>query len=183
MTAVFRPHAGFSLVEILAGVTVLAMSMAIAIPAIGNALASAKADTGMRTVAGQLRAARDIAMTQRRTVEVQFIGTNQVRSIRIDGATRTTIDDSILEGGGRFGLTTGVPDTPDAFGNTRAVDFGGPTTVWFLTDGSLVDNTNLPVSGTVFLTTLNRANAARAVTVLGPTGRIAMYKYDGRQWR
>ena len=63
------------------------------------------------------------------------------------------------------------------------MDFGGPTTIWFLSDGSAVDATMLPVSGSIFLGTNNRPLAARAVTVLGPTGRIATYRYDSRAWR
>ncbi len=174
---------GFSLVEILMVVGVVGIAMAMAVPSVGSAIVGARADGGMRAVAGHLRAARDVAMTQRRTVEVQFVGTDLVRSVRIDGVNRTTLSETRLEGGARFALTPGVPDTPDAFGNARAVDFGGPTTIWFLSDGSAVDATNLPVSGSVFLGTNNRLLAARAVTVLGPTGRIATHRYDSRAWR
>jgi hypothetical protein len=76
----------------------------------------------------------------------------------------------------------GIPDTPDTFGAGRAVNFGGPTTVWFLADGSLSDANNVPVSGTVFLGIPNQVLTARAVTVLGPTGRIQSYRWDGRAW-
>ena len=80
-------------------------------------------------------------------------------------------------------LVAGIPDTPDAFGNGRAVNFGGPTTVWFLADGSLTDANGVPVSGTVFLATPSQPLSARAVTVLGPTGRIQGYRWDGKAWR
>ncbi|MCX6551405.1 MAG: hypothetical protein NTY02_10445 [Acidobacteria bacterium] len=69
------------------------------------------------------------------------------------------------------------------FGSARAVDFGGLTTVWFLSDGSLVDAANLPLSGTVFVGIATRPLSARAVTVLGPTGRVQGYKWDSRTWR
>ena len=175
--------AGFSLVDILVATAIVGVAMAIAVPQIGTALIDARADAGMRQVVGHLRLARDSAMTQRRTVEVQFTGTNQIQSIRINGATRTTIARAVLENGIRFTLSTGVPDTPDAFGNARAVDFGGPTTVWFLSDGSLVDATSLPLSGSVFLGIPNQPLSARAVTVLGPTGRVQAYKWNSREWR
>lgn len=175
--------AGFSLVDILAAMAIVGVATAIGIPQIGTALIDARADAGMRQVVGHLRLARDSAMTQRRTVEVQFTGTNQIQSIQINGATRTTIARAVLENGIRFTLSTGVPDTPDAFGNARAVDFGGPTTVWFLSDGSLVDAASLPLSGSVFLGIPNTPLSARAVTVLGPTGRVQAYKWNSRVWR
>jgi Tfp pilus assembly protein FimT len=168
---------------VLLAVAVLGVTMAIAVPSVGTALLGARADSSLYQVQGQLRAARDTAMAQRRTVEVQFIGTNQIRNIRLDGTTRTTISDMFLEQGMRFRLSTGVPDTPDAFGNGTAVAFGGLTTVWFLSDGTLVDAADLPVSGTVFLGMENRPLSARAVTVLGPTGRVQAYKWNSRVWR
>jgi Tfp pilus assembly protein FimT len=174
---------GFSLIDILATVAILGVAMAIAVPQVGTALIDARADAGMRQVVGHLRSARDTAMTQRRTIEVQFIGTNQMQSIRINGNVRTTIARTILENGIQFALSTGVPDSPDAFGNARAVDFGGPTTAWFLSDGSFVDAANLPLSGSVFLAMPNRPLSARAVTVLGPTGRVQSYKWNSRVWR
>jgi len=178
-----RGARGFSLLEILLVVSIIGLAMAIALPNIGGALLNARADAAARQLLGQLRSARDIAMAQRRTVEVQFLGTREVRAIRIDGALRTTLADLFLENGVQFGLSTGVPDTPDVFGNARAVDFGGPTTIWFLSDGSVVDATNLPISGTVFIAIPSRPLSARAVTVLGPTGRMALYKWNSRTWR
>ena len=174
---------GYSLVDILATVAILGVAMALAIPQIGSALIDARADAGMRQVVGHLRSARDTAMTQRRTIEVQFIGTNQLQSTRLNGAARTPLATTVLEHGMQFALSTGVPDSPDAFGNARAVDFGGTTTAWFLSDGSLVDNANLPLSGSVFLAMPNRPLSARAVTVLGPTGRVQSYKWNSRVWR
>jgi hypothetical protein len=81
-----------------------------------------------------------------------------------------------------YRLTAGVSDTPDAFGATAAVAFGGPTTVYFQPDGSLTDAQTLPISGTVFLGDPTRPLSARAVTVLGPTGRVEAYRWDSRAW-
>jgi Tfp pilus assembly protein FimT len=174
---------GFSLVDIMVTLAVVGLLMAIAVPSIGTSLVSARADSAMRQVYGDLREARDTAMTQRRTMEVQFIAPNEVRTVRIDQGVRTTVTDTFLEHGMQFVLETGVSDTPDAFGRTRAIDFGGITTVWFLADGSLVDATNQPLSGTVFMGVPNRPLSARAVTVLGPTGRVMGYRWDSRVWR
>jgi prepilin-type N-terminal cleavage/methylation domain-containing protein len=174
---------GFTMVETLVVVSIIGLALAISTPAIGTALANAKADAGMRQLLGELREARDNAMTQRRTIEVQFLGTNEIRTIRIDGSTRTTLSDVLFENKMQYVLQTGLPDTPDAFGNSTAVCFGGLTTVWFLVDGSLVDSSGVPLSGSVFLGQSGKPLTARAVTVLGPTGRTQSYEWDGSSWR
>lgn len=164
-------------------VAVTGIMMAIAVPSINTALVDARANAGMRSVQGHLRASRDAAISLRRVVEVQFIGTREIRSTRLEGAARVALQTTVLELGMEFMVTAGLPDTPDAFGNARGVDFGGPTTVFFQPDGSLGDATGLPVSGTVFLGVPNRALSSRALTVLGPTGRVAAYRWDGVAWR
>ncbi len=164
-------------------VAVTGIMMAIAVPSINTAVIDARANAGMRSVQGHLRAARDAAISLRRVVEVQFIGTGEIRSTRLEGAGRVLLQTTVLEQGMVFMVTSGVPDTPDAFGNTRPLDFGGPTTVFFQPDGSLGDATGLPVSGTVFLGVPTRVLSARAVTVLGPTGRVAAYRWDSVAWR
>ncbi len=174
---------GLSLVELLVVVSVAGVMLAIAVPSVGTAFADARANAAMRAVQGHLRTARDEAMKSRRAVEVQFVGTNQLQSTRLDGATRRVVASTVLEHSMRFLLTPGVPDTPDAFGQGGAIDFGGPTTVFFQPEGSLADDTGLPVSGTVYLGITDRTLSARAVTVLGPTGRVEAYRWDGRAWR
>lgn len=178
-----RAAGGFSLVDMLMVVAVMGIMLAIAVPSINTALVDARANAGMRSVQGHLRAARDAAVSLRRVVEVQFTGTGQLRSTRLEGTTRVALQTTVLEQGMTFMVTGGLPDTPDAFGNSRAVDFGGPLTVFFQPDGSLGDATGLPVSGTVFLAVPSRVLTARAVTVLGPTGRVAAYRWDGAAWR
>jgi hypothetical protein len=81
-----------------------------------------------------------------------------------------------------------MPDTPDGFGNGGAIYFegitNGPATgMWFQSDGELVDAaTLLPINGTVFLGVSGQATAARAVTVLGTTGRVRAYRSTGVAW-
>ena len=94
----------------------------------------------------------------------------------------TVLADIPLEGGIQFMLFPGVGDTPDAFGATKAVDFGAATSVMFNTDGMLIDNTGNTVNGTVFMSMPNEAQSYRAVTILGATGRIRGYRWDGGKW-
>ena len=175
--------AGFTLVEIAVVVGIMGIMVAMAVPSINTAVIDARANGAMRAVQGQLRTARDAAVSLRRVVEVQFVGAGEVRSTRLEGTTRTLLQTTFLENGMQFQVNSGVPDTPDAFGNARAVDFGGPTTIFFQPDGTLGDGTGLPISGTVNLGVPNRELSARAVTVLGPTGRVQAYRWDSRAWR
>lgn len=175
--------AGFTLVEITLVVGIMGIMVAVAVPSINTALIDARANGALRAVNGHLRSARDASISLRRVVEVQFVGAGEIRSTRLEGATRTLLQTTVLENGMQFQVTAGVPDTPDAFGNARAVDFGGPTTVYFQPDGTLGDETGLPISGTVNLGVPNRALSARAVTVLGPTGRVQAYRWDSVAWR
>lgn len=178
-----RGDRGFSFVDVMATVAVTGVLMAIAIPSIGTSLVDMRSNAGMRALQGHLRTAHDSAVAQRRIVEVQFIGTNEVRSTRLEGTGRQTLQTTIFENGMRFHVMAGVPDTPDGFGTSRAVNFGGLTTVFFQPDGSLTDAQGLPISGTVFLANPDWALSARAVTVLGPTGRVQGYRWDSRFWR
>lgn len=179
-----RKTSGMSLVETLVVVAVAGIMMAIAVPSVNTAIVDAKANAGMRTVQAALMAARDHAISQRRAVEVRFVGQNEIRTFRLEGATRTQVGRTTLEQGMRFRLTPRVPDTPDAFGRNNAISFESGRRIYFQPDGSLTDDTGLPVSGTVFLGMEQRQDlTARAVTVLGPTGRVTAYRWDGQAWR
>jgi hypothetical protein len=81
-----------------------------------------------------------------------------------------------------------LPDTPDAFGHTAAIVFegigGGPVGgMLFQSDGELVDGATFqPISGTVFLGLAGQLPTARAITVLGGTGRVHAWKISGATW-
>lgn len=155
---------------------------------IGIARPGFKGDGAMRAVMAQMNIARELAMTQRRFMRVEFTAADEVRITRQDVPNGTTVISTVpIEGGIRYGLTPGVPDTPDNFGNAAAVSFGGAGEYWFTTEGTLVDQVGAPISGSVFLnwpgTGQGQERAARAVTILGATGRIRGYKWDGRNWK
>ena len=174
---------GVSLLEMLLTVGVLMVMSAIAVPAVRGEILDAKASSGMRQVQGSLRAARDAAMTQRRTMEVIFSGTGTIQVNRMDGNVRTPLSRLDVVNGMGYRTFTGIPDTPDAFGVAGGISFGGLTTVYFLADGSVTDVNGISVSGTLFLGMANQPLTARAVTVLGPTGRIQSYRWDSQVWR
>jgi hypothetical protein len=143
-----------------------------------------KADGGMRIVLSKMNQAREMAITQRRNMRVSFPGVNEVQIIReeVPGPATTVLSSAIMEGGVQLSLVTGLPDTPDAFGNSAAIAFGSATEVKFLSDGTLVNQTGTTLNGSVFLAISNLPLSARAVTVLGSTGRVRGYRWDGRRW-
>jgi Tfp pilus assembly protein FimT len=184
----FRAEHGYTTLELLVTVGIMGTIAAMAAVQIGIARPSYKGDGAMRQVIAQLNIARELAITQRRFVQVAFTAGNEVQITREDIPNGTTVIQTVpIEGGIRFGLTAGVPDTPDNFGNAAAVSFGAATQLRFTTDGTLVDENANPISGSVFLNWpglgQGQERAARAVTILGSTGRIRGYRWDGRNWK
>ena len=178
-----RGAAGFSAIELMMTMGLMSILGSMAAIQVGNARPALKGDGAMRVVMAQLNTARELAITQRRYIQLTFTGTNVVNSIRQEVPSGTTALASVpIEGGIQFSLMSSVPDTPDAFGNTSAVAFGSATTVRFSSDGSLLDQSGNPVNGTVFLALPNISQSFRAVTVMGATGRVRGYKWDGARW-
>jgi prepilin-type N-terminal cleavage/methylation domain-containing protein len=181
---VTRKPNGYSLIELMIVVAIMGVVSSIALFQVGNLRPYLKGDGAMRTVIGQMNTARELSITQRRSIQVAFVG-NIITLTRQDIPAGTTVLATIsMEGGVQFGLTSGVPDTPDLYGNAAAASFGAATSAYFSSDGSLVDLAGFPVSGTIFLTIPNQPRGTRAVTVFGATGRIRGYRWDSdhAQW-
>jgi hypothetical protein len=157
---------------------------AISVVQIGAVRQSLNGDSGMRVVLGQLNLAREMSIADRRTVQLRFVGTNALQIIRNDVPAGTTmLSSAVFEGGVEYTLTPSVPDSPDAFGNANAVDFGAALTVLFNSDGTLVDERGRTINGTIFLAVRGGgARSIRAITVLGATGRIRAYRWTGAEW-
>ena len=184
-------EAGFTLVELLMVVAVGGTLAGISIMGFANAATSIRGDNGMIQVMSQLRMARDLAINQRRAMEVEFLAPNEIRIVRQDILAGTTLmNQFFLEGTVQFLQFSGVPDTPDGFGDSDAIDFGGNQNqqIGSVGDGMLVDLSNpavagTPISGTVFLGVPNQSASARAVTVFGGTGRVRGYTWIASEWR
>lgn len=174
---------GFSFVEANIVLLMVFVVAGFALLNLGGIMPGIRANTAMKQVMAQLRTGRELALAQRRNVEVRFLGDNQIELVRFDVPTgRTSLGTVTLEGDVEFRVFDDVPDTPDAFGKTSAVDFGGAATLIFLSDGTLVDDAGDPINGTVFLGLADRPETARAVTVLGATGRVRGYRWTGTAW-
>ncbi len=178
---------GFSLLELLVVLGGIMVTLAIAIIQTSSYIPTLRANSAMAQVLTQLRETRNNAISKRRIVQVQFVGNNQIQITQIEPVGVSPVTSITLGGGVQFTLSPGVPDTPMAFGNTAAVYFGGvaggPTVMDFSTTGGFMDGNGNPIDGTVFLGIPGLPGTARAVAVLGATGRLRQYHWDGNAWQ
>jgi prepilin-type N-terminal cleavage/methylation domain-containing protein len=171
-----RPEAGYSLVELMVVVCLIGILGSMTVFQYLSARPGMQADAAMRVVMAELNSAREVAVSQRRSVQVAFVGVNRVTVTRIDVPSGTTLlRDVSFEANLEFGLVEGAGDTPDAFGN----DSASPDMITFNSDGMLVDESGSPVNRTIFLIMPNAPQSFRAVTVLGSTGRVRGYRWAG----
>jgi prepilin-type N-terminal cleavage/methylation domain-containing protein len=192
---------GYSLVEVMLVLAIAGVLSGMAAIQMGSSKDAGRADGAMRVVLSQLNQARELAITQRRYMRVTFDVTNtQLSVIREDTSTTTTTLSTVpFEGGVKYqlisaagiGITT---DTPDSFGMSAPVSFiaagvtslsatGTSTVAKFTPDGTLVDWNGQTANMSIFVAMPNNPRTARAVTVLGATGRIRAYGWTGKLWK
>jgi len=143
-----------------------------------------------------LREARELSISQRRTIAIQFVGTTEIELFQYQiqytalGAPTQVISSTPfltvpIGNNVSFMTFTGETDTPDQFSGTISapggIYFGGvaggpPAGMEFQSDGTFTDGNGNPINGTVFLGVTNLPKTARAVTVLGNTGRIKSWR-------
>jgi type II secretory pathway pseudopilin PulG len=202
-----EPQSGFSLIELITVVLVAFILMGAAVVLTNSTQRAYKANAARDLVVTQLRYARELATSKRRNVRVDFTMPNEVQVTvqYLPGeAAGTPIAPVFLNNadqgvstGAQFYLFPTLPDTPMAFGNTQAINLAQPSgaTTWgvmFTTSGALVGTSSLtamnlignsnPVNATIFIGIPGTTTTARAVTVLGSTGRVRSYTWTGTQW-
>jgi prepilin-type N-terminal cleavage/methylation domain-containing protein len=184
-----RDDAGFTLLEIMVVVALMGVLAAMAIMVAPSFTQTARADSGIAQVLDAIRSAREVAISQRRNVELRFIGTNAIQTARVDiGAngqmTGTTVLRTVeLENRMKFDLDPDAPDdTPDLFGRTGAISFGASPTRMFTSEGTFVNATGDIMNGTAFMTISGQKNSARAITIMGATALIRAWRWNGREW-
>ena len=183
-----RNQRGFSLIELLFVIAILGTVAGMAIMVGPSFAQHARAEGGAAQVIDVMRLAREAAISQRRNVEVLFIGLNALQTRRIDigangAVTGTTILRTVeLENGVEFRLESGVPDTPDLFGMASATDFDLVGPWMFTSEGTFIGGSGDVTNGTVFLSIPDQRNSARAVTVMGATALIRAWRWNGREW-
>lgn len=192
---------GFSMTELTVAVGIIIVIFGMAIAAFQPAIQAAKYDAGMREVLDQLRQAREYSLANRRYVQVTFptVATAQGPQYQVvitelntltagGGAANPVLSTTPIQFPEQFYVYPGYVDTPDAFGNTGAIVFGGTiggpaAGMIFQSDGEFVSAATLqPINGTVFLGVPGNPLSIRAITVLGSTGRIRGWKGANARW-
>jgi prepilin-type N-terminal cleavage/methylation domain-containing protein len=184
---------GFTLVETLIVIVMSLVIMAISIFKLQPVMHLFRSRTVTGQVKSILRQARELAISERRSIVVTFVGNNTIELFEIMQPTNTVALQPFLRVPlGRqvqFMTVAGETDTPDGFGipSSGGIEFGGiaggPITgMQFQSDGSFTDGSGNPINGTVFLGSPNVNSLAGAVTVLGNTGKVRHYYYTRSGW-
>lgn len=203
---------GYSLLEMLLVIAIVGIVSAFAILAFTNVLPTIRADSTLQLAEAQLRVAREKAVDLRQNFTVTFQGTNEMVTCSsgtlagfpacptaANGVSELsdyllpysfTYMSTFAHSSDPDNLLPGVPDTPDAYGNTYAVNFIDPAvvcnalpcTITFQSDGTVVDSAGNYVQGTVFMGFPGVTEQARAITILGSTGKIKGWRYNGKVW-
>jgi prepilin-type N-terminal cleavage/methylation domain-containing protein len=182
---------GFSMIELMVVLGIVLVVSAMAVTSLRPNLQNAHVDAAMREVVETLRQAREFAIANRRYVGLTFPATNnqmvitQLNTLTAGAGGINPVLDTVTLSPGLTFVLDGMPDTPDVFGNTSPIEFegiaGGPVGgMVFQSDGEFLDGTTfLPINGTVSLGIAGQQSTARAVTILGTTGRVRGWKSNG----
>jgi len=192
---------GFSMTELSVAIGIILIIFGMAIAAFQPAIQAAKYDAGMRQVLDQLRQAREYSLANRRYVQVSFpvvptangpeyeVVITELNSLTAGGgAVNPVLSTTPIQFPEQFYVYPGYVDTPDAYGNSGAIVFGGTiggpaAGMLFQSDGELVSAATLqPINGTVFLGVPGNPQSVRAITVLGSTGRVRGWKGADSRW-
>jgi prepilin-type N-terminal cleavage/methylation domain-containing protein len=186
-----RRHRGFSMIETMVVVVIGTVLTAAAIVQLNQVLQEQQATAASDQVKSTLRLARETAVSTRRIIVVQFINKNQISLFELTPGSSvlgTAIITTTLGGASEFITYSAEVDTPDGFSPSLRVPDGiyfagvdgGPTGgMEFQPDGTFTNSTGNPINGTVFLGEPGFISSARAVTLLGYTGKIHSWRPTG----
>jgi len=190
-----HPMRGFTLLEMMAVVTIVLIIGAIAINTLAPAMQTAHVDNGYNVTLTAIRQARDFAVGQRQQYFVTFNNAVNPNTITITQAGNGNVVATYqLPQNVIFFAVAGLPappNTPDGFGNgTVAIDFdqgiaaGTKNVVYFMPDGTSQDVVGNLNNGVLYIclgggVDVNVAlRSSHALTVWGATGRIRGWKID-----
>jgi prepilin-type N-terminal cleavage/methylation domain-containing protein len=173
-----RKERGFTLIETVSVLAVIALVMLIAWPSVDGLISRWALRISTTTLIQTLRATRQQAMLEGRAYQIIFDTTDHVYTITGGGRPRSIR----LHGRVRFGAATdvlGPPSQPTTPPPTGGVSFRREQLV-FLPDGTLS-----PGPGTIYLVNrsgLMAGNATLAISV-SIAGHLRRYEWEGRRWR
>ncbi len=195
-------QSGFSLIELMMVVALVCVLAGMAVIMTFSSTQTAKANNAMDAVVTVLRTGRQLAISKRRNVLVTFTAPNQIQLAlqTLPGETPVPpmapvyLNDKAA-GGLSFFVFPSLGDVPGGVGNDTAIKLvdtttgGAPAAVMFNSSGTFVGSIQLPsyagvgnndpVNGTIFIGLPGYPNTARAITILGSTGRVRTYTYSG----
>jgi type II secretory pathway pseudopilin PulG len=195
MRKVNRSERGISLVEMVVVVAIIMIVTATSVIQTPGSFANYRANSAMDITMSQLRIARQLGISQRRAVLITFnTGVNpptvsyQVQARpNVAGDTVGPVVTQPLPGQTSFMEESGVPDTPMGFGTCSGspVCIGGtcvPGSMYFTSTGQFSSDQDgvFPCNGTLFIGMTSKPFTARAVTIMGATGRVRPYTFIGQ---
>jgi type II secretory pathway pseudopilin PulG len=208
-----NPERGFSIIELLIVCLIIFTVSAMAIIQLQPTWQQLQANAGMSQLKSAIRAARETAISQRRTIVVKFVApvaaTPCAPSARIfncvelfqmvvsgtpPAAVQAPNPFLTLPFSNNVALLSfaGEPDTPDSFigvaptvptGLYTGGNAGAPVSgLQFQSDGTFTDGNGTAVNVTILLGIAKIPTSARAMTILGNTGRVSAYHGTGVYW-
>jgi prepilin-type N-terminal cleavage/methylation domain-containing protein len=192
---------GFSLLELLIAVTIMAIVISIALPQLTAARRLQRLSALPRQVLSQLRAARQQAMSQRRAITFQY--DDQRKQITMiahletgaavlaapnypNTAGSTVLSSTLLTGDGidtsdiSYGIPVGLPLGALSDGtNLTPLSASSRVNITFQPDGSVIGANGQPVDTALFFYNgLLSRETASAVSILGSAGRVKIWRYN-----
>lgn len=196
---------GFSMAETAMVITIIMIIAAVAVIRLQPEVQQLRANAAMDQVKAAFRMGRETAISQRRTIVIQFVA-GGVGACSSTGSSQCIELSQMSEPGNvvlppylvlpiettvQFMTFATEPDLPIPDNNgipgTGGVMFGGvsggPVSgMQFQSDGTFTDGNGNPISGTVFMGIPNIPTSARAVAILGNTGRVHAFHGNGSGW-
>ena len=188
-----RSAQGFSLIELLVVIAMIGVLAAIAIGVTPGMINSAKGQSGAQQLASFLKRHREMAISRRRNIEIQFTLPSTITSFQravpdplvVPTPPPALLESMILEGRVEFRRFPAVTpaNTPDLFPiGAGAINLGGADPVLFTSEGSFTDVNGDPINATIFLGIPNQADTANALTIIGTTATVRAWRNNGSQW-
>ena len=175
-----RKTQGFSILELLIVVSVLAIVSGASMILIGPALKARAVEMAARTVTMEMRRARQAAVDTRHLSRVTFTAPQTItiewQSPVSEGGAWNQLSQIDLPEEMEF-RSDGVSSGPGGFATTPAINFSGTYQIWFLPDGSAINSGGALSNGIVYVARPGEVESTRAVTLFGATGRLKQWKY------
>jgi len=189
-----KSEAGYSLTEMMIVVGITAVLGGMAVFQVGMMRGALRGDSGMRVLLAQMNQAREQAITQRRNMWMVFDKGNHVEIKRENASGTpafTSLSSTFFEGKVQYAKLVS-DDTPDKFTNsdTGGINLptavppvaGDPPEVKFTPEGKFVNQNGASLNATILVGLPSDPLSQRAVTIMGSTGRIRAFRWNGKVW-